>query len=154
MSPEQKADPTPRQLYRSTHNRVIAGVAGGLGEFLNLDPTLIRLGFILLTVFGGSGFLIYILMWLLIPATGSDIHLTKEHIEQNAQEIKSQAQKVIGSVQDQTSATNSAKTVALFFIFLGILFLLNNFHLVRWLSMEKLWPLILIGFGILLLRRR
>lgn len=47
-------------LHRSATNYVIAGVAGGLGEYFNIDPLVIRILFILLTIFGGSGILLYI----------------------------------------------------------------------------------------------
>jgi phage shock protein C len=46
---------------------MIAGVASGLGEFLTLDPTLIRLLFVLSLVLGGAGFLVYIVMWIVVP---------------------------------------------------------------------------------------
>lgn len=56
-----------RRLYRSNTDRVIAGVGGGLGEYLGIDPIWIRIGFVLLTVGGGAGILIYLIMWLLVP---------------------------------------------------------------------------------------
>lgn len=57
----------PKKLYRSRQERMIGGVAGGLGEYLNVDPTLMRLAFVILTFFGGSGIPIYLIMWLVIP---------------------------------------------------------------------------------------
>jgi phage shock protein C len=57
----------PKKLYRSRQERMIGGVAGGLGEYLNVDPTLMRLAFVILTFFGGSGIPIYLIMWLIIP---------------------------------------------------------------------------------------
>ena len=55
------------KLYRSRDDRMIGGVCGGLGDFFGMDPTLIRLLFVLLTLFGGSGILVYIFMWLIVP---------------------------------------------------------------------------------------
>ena len=69
----QEAPGTPPQeqpvpvLRRSTDDRVVAGVAGGLGRYLGIDPVLIRIAFVLLTVFGGSGVLLYIVGVLAIP---------------------------------------------------------------------------------------
>jgi phage shock protein PspC (stress-responsive transcriptional regulator) len=57
----------PKKLFRSRQERMIGGVAGGLGEYLNVDPTLMRLAFVILTFFGGSGIPIYLIMWLVIP---------------------------------------------------------------------------------------
>jgi phage shock protein C len=57
----------PRKLYRSQSQRMIAGVCGGLADYFNVDATLIRVLFLLLTVFGGSGLVIYIVMWIIVP---------------------------------------------------------------------------------------
>jgi phage shock protein C len=57
-----------RQLMRSTTNRMIGGVCGGLGEYSNIDPTLIRLAAVLLFFVTGPGMVIaYIIMALIIP---------------------------------------------------------------------------------------
>ena len=56
-----------RKLYRSTSNRQVAGVCGGLAEYFNLDPTLIRVLFIVLAVLGGSGVILYLAMWIIVP---------------------------------------------------------------------------------------
>jgi phage shock protein C len=56
-----------RKLFRSNVNHVIAGICGGLGEYMNVDPTIIRLVWILLTFLGGSGLLLYIIMYFVIP---------------------------------------------------------------------------------------
>lgn len=56
-----------RKLYRSRDDRMISGVCGGLGEFFGIDPTLIRIIFILLLIFGGSGLIIYLVMLLIVP---------------------------------------------------------------------------------------
>ena len=67
-SPPEAATRTDetRRLYRSTDQRVVAGVCGGLGEYLSLDPVWFRIGFVVLALAGGSGVLIYLLMWLII----------------------------------------------------------------------------------------
>jgi phage shock protein C len=56
-----------RRLYRSRSDRKLAGVCGGLAQFFNLDPTLIRVLFVVLAVLGGSGILIYLAMWIMVP---------------------------------------------------------------------------------------
>ena len=56
-----------KRLYRIRDGRVIAGVCAGLGAYFGVDPTLIRLAFALLTVFGGIGALLYLGAWLVIP---------------------------------------------------------------------------------------
>ena len=56
-----------RKLYRSTTNRQLAGVCGGLADYFNLDATLIRVLFIVLAVLGGSGVVLYLAMWIIVP---------------------------------------------------------------------------------------
>ncbi|HJU00332.1 MAG TPA: PspC domain-containing protein [Actinomycetes bacterium] len=56
-----------RKLYRSTSNRQLAGVCGGLAQYFNLDPTLIRVLFVILAVLGGSGVILYIALWIIVP---------------------------------------------------------------------------------------
>ncbi len=56
-----------KKLMRSRTNCKIAGVCGGLGDYLDLDPTLIRLVWVLLVFFGGTGVLAYIIAWIVMP---------------------------------------------------------------------------------------
>lgn len=59
-------------LRRSVTDRKVAGVAGGLGRHLNIDPTILRVAFVVLAFFGGAGFLLYGAVWLFVPEEGSD----------------------------------------------------------------------------------
>ena len=68
----------PRLLRRRTDDRVIGGVASGLGDFLNVDPLLIRIAFVGLMVFGGLGLLLYVSGWLLVPEESSDESIAEE----------------------------------------------------------------------------
>jgi phage shock protein PspC (stress-responsive transcriptional regulator) len=68
----EHADASGRILRRRSSERVIGGVAGGLGDYLNVDPLLIRIGFVGLMIFGGAGLVLYIVAWLLIPAEGHE----------------------------------------------------------------------------------
>lgn len=56
----------PKRLYKSRNNRVICGVCGGIGEYLNIDPTIIRLLMVLLG-FTASGIIIYLVAAIIIP---------------------------------------------------------------------------------------
>ncbi len=59
--------PTTRRLHRSRKDRMIAGVAGGIGQYFDIDPILVRLAFVVLTLAGGSGILFYIVAWIIMP---------------------------------------------------------------------------------------
>jgi phage shock protein C len=61
-----------KRLYRSKTDKQWAGVCGGLGEYLNIDSTLVRLVFVALTLMGGPGLVLYIIMWLVVPENPED----------------------------------------------------------------------------------
>ncbi|HYZ11326.1 MAG TPA: PspC domain-containing protein [Actinomycetota bacterium] len=72
------SEPRPaerRVLRRSRADRVIAGVCGGLGRYLGIEPVMLRIAFVLLLVTGGAGFLLYLVAWIAIPeeAEGEDL---------------------------------------------------------------------------------
>lgn len=56
-----------RRLYRSQTEKMVGGVCGGLGEVLDVDPTIIRVVFVLLAFLGGHGILLYLILWLIMP---------------------------------------------------------------------------------------
>jgi len=56
-----------KRLHRSLTDRKIAGVCGGIAEYLGWDTTLVRLLWVILTLLGGSGILIYIVLWIVMP---------------------------------------------------------------------------------------
>ncbi len=56
-----------KRLYRSTNDRMFAGVCGGIAEYLDVDPTLVRLVFAALTLMGGPGIIAYVILMLVVP---------------------------------------------------------------------------------------
>lgn len=56
-----------KKLCRSSQNKMLGGVCGGLGEYFNIDPTLIRLAMIIAIFGAGAGLVLYLLAWVLIP---------------------------------------------------------------------------------------
>jgi phage shock protein PspC (stress-responsive transcriptional regulator) len=69
-TPADHYDTVP--LRRSADDKMLAGVAGGIARYLNLDVTLVRIGIAALTLLTGAGAALYIAAWLLIPADGED----------------------------------------------------------------------------------
>lgn len=70
-----------KQLYRSRTNRKIAGICGGLGEYFQVDPTFIRILFIIVALASvGLGILAYLIMWLIIPKE-SEMHAKKKMLD-------------------------------------------------------------------------
>lgn len=56
-----------KRLYKSNENKMLCGVCGGIGEYFDIDPTLIRLAWMLLGIIGGSGIIAYIIAAIIIP---------------------------------------------------------------------------------------
>jgi phage shock protein C len=59
--------PARPQLRRSSTKKMVGGVCGGLADYSGIDPLLWRVGFVALTLAGGSGILVYLLLWVLMP---------------------------------------------------------------------------------------
>jgi phage shock protein C len=113
------------RLYRSRQDRVVAGVCGGLGHYFNVDPVLVRIGFVALTFAGGAGILVYILAAILIP-------------QATAEEDFARA--------DATSVSQGR------LVFGGLLIVVGAYLLVRefmpWFSNQIIWATILIAIGL------
>jgi phage shock protein PspC (stress-responsive transcriptional regulator) len=56
-----------KRLYRSRNDRKVVGVCAGIAEYYGWDPTMVRVGWVILTLLGGSGILLYLIMWLVMP---------------------------------------------------------------------------------------
>jgi phage shock protein PspC (stress-responsive transcriptional regulator) len=70
--------PQVKRLERSSSSRVVAGVSGGLGRYFDLNPAVFRLGFVVLTLLGGAGLLVYLTAVLVIPDEGKDASIAAE----------------------------------------------------------------------------
>ena len=116
-----------KRLYRSRTNSMIAGICGGLGEYFNVDPTILRVVAVLLAFADGVGLLAYLIGWIIIPR--------RPYMEE------------VVVPPEKTKLSIYLPGLAL--IFVGLIFLLNN--LVRWFAFHYLWPLILIVIGIVML---
>jgi phage shock protein PspC (stress-responsive transcriptional regulator) len=133
---------TVNKLYRSQTDRVIAGVAGGLGEYFKIDSSLIRILFVVITLFGGSGILLYLILWLIIPAREEDEDI-RENIKNNFQEIKTQTQSLA-----MASNFDSRRWAGVILIVIGLVFLLENLGFFAPFLVRKFWPLILVIIGL------
>ncbi len=148
----------PKRLYRSKTDRQISGVCGGLAQYFGVDATLVRLVFLLMLIFGGSGFIIYIIMAIVVPEEGSTARTPDEVIHANTQELADKARDFGKGIELGASSSSSPDTArtgqqgalifGLILIVLGGMFLLQN--LLR-INFSQFWPLILIVIGIAML---
>jgi phage shock protein PspC (stress-responsive transcriptional regulator) len=72
-----------KELHRSSDDRIIAGVAGGLGRYFDISPTFFRIGFVILTLVGGAGILLYVAAALVIPEEGRSDSIVSEALRRH-----------------------------------------------------------------------
>lgn len=142
-----------KKLQRSSTDALLAGVAGGLGEYFEIDPTLIRLAFVLITLFGGSGIIAYLVLWLVIPKNGNKTDDYEETIKVNADEIKQKAEYWVDEIKDHSPKIHSRLNFGWLMVCMGVIFLLSNFGFFRFFRWDIWWPVIVIGVGLFLLGR-
>jgi phage shock protein C len=135
------------RLTRSRSDVVVAGVCGGLGRYLRIDPVLVRLFFVLLALGSGVGVLLYIVLWVVIPRQGAGEAATAETMRAAGEEVRQNLQQ---------PNPNAGVAVGIGLIVLGALFLLKSLDLawMRWLSFDMLWPLLLVAAGLALIWRQ
>lgn len=104
---------TPARLTRSNDDRLLGGVAGGLAAFLGLDPTIVRVGFVLLTFFGGSGIVLYAVLWLIVPPDDDELRAVDESIRAGVGEIRDAAKGLAGDVRSGWRREDDAASSAI-----------------------------------------
>ena len=78
MSTSETQSASIKELHRSRDERILAGVAGGLGRYFDITPTFFRIGFAILALVGGAGLLLYVAAWLVIPDEGESDSIVSE----------------------------------------------------------------------------
>jgi len=79
---------SPRRIYRSKNDKVIAGVCGGIAQYFSIDPVWIRLAAVLLVLADGIGVILYIIAWILIPENPNQKKSNKTAAEKVVEDIK------------------------------------------------------------------
>ena len=83
MSTSETQSASIKELHRSQDDRILAGVAGGLGRYFDISPTFFRIGFAILTLVGGAGILLYVAAWLVIPDEGESDSIVSEALRRH-----------------------------------------------------------------------
>ncbi|OIP95313.1 hypothetical protein AUK40_06125 [Candidatus Wirthbacteria bacterium CG2_30_54_11] len=136
-----------KKLYRSRDDQIIGGVCGGIAEYFDLDPSLVRIIAAVLVLAGGAGLLAYLVAWVVIPERPKDSKEPGTSIGRTASETtdsKTPVQK--DGSRDQN------------FLFGAILICIGGVYLIKdlipWLSLARFWPVLLIVIGAALLVKR
>ena len=95
------------RLMRVRNEQMIAGVCAGLAKYFATDVTLVRLGFVLLTVFGvGATIPLYIILWIVLPAEGTPVGTTQQSLQSGLDEMKNQFQVAATKVKQSFQPQN------------------------------------------------
>jgi len=150
-----------RKLYRSRSERMICGVCGGLANYFDMDPTIVRIIFVLLALANGAGILIYIIMAIVVPLKGSKVSTSKEVIKENVEEIKETASELGQEIRSTFEKTDDEETsnkirrrrnmLGFALIIIGVIIMLSTLNLFRWISWGYIWPAIIIAVGLLII---
>ena len=138
------------RLYRSTSDKVLGGVCGGLGDYLNMDPVIVRVIFVLLFIFGGSGLLVYIIMWIVIPERPFMFGQANPEEPVNPGDPSNPENPYTSDPENSSGRTNTSLIAGLVLIAFGLLFLVDR--LIPMLHIWDFWPLLLVGAGVLLIK--
>jgi len=130
----------PKRLYRSKRERVFAGVCGGIAEYLDVDPTLIRLAWFIFILMAGTGILAYFVAMIIIPEN------PKEKAPKRKEPTKEEYE-----VKNYDDERKGALIGGMILLLIGFFFLANNFGLMVWMDWGVFWPVILIVIGLMII---
>ena len=149
------------RLERSTTNKVIAGVCGGIAEYLQVDPTLVRVFFAIATLItAGLGFLGYLVLLVMMPLPGKPAPFVANSAapaassEPGSSGVDATVPTPIVHVEDPVTAERRRATFGYFLVAIGVVFLLANLGAFRIVRFDLVWPLVFVGAGVLLLAQR
>ncbi|KUK79205.1 MAG: Uncharacterized protein XD95_0549 [Microgenomates bacterium 39_7] len=133
-----------------------------MANYIGIDSALIRIIFIFLTLAGGSGIILYLVMWLVVPKQSAlnQEPLSKESLEENAKEIESKAKEAVSSIKNSNKAKQSSGSeksteqrsnwLGIGLVIIGALLLMQNLQII---DRGMFWPLALMLIGIMILLR-
>jgi phage shock protein PspC (stress-responsive transcriptional regulator) len=120
-----------KRLYRSRTKKVIAGIGGGLGNYLDIDPVIIRVIIVLITIFHGVGLIIYIILWIVIPDEPYDLNFADskfgENVPNDAEKEHEKFENLAENMSSPPKSSNSRIIVGVILILIGLVFLSERF---------------------------
>jgi phage shock protein C len=143
-----------KRLYRSRTNKMLAGVCGGLGEYMQINPTIVRIVFVMLFLQGMGG-LIYLVLWFILPY--QDEPDSPEQKVYGSSGFASRASAMGQDLQQSLSRPNPdfIKYIGIGLIASGVFLVLERLDIrwLGWFNSSVLWSLLLIAGGAILLYR-
>lgn len=135
-----------RRLYRSNDDKMVAGVCGGIGDYLNIDSIWIRLILVILIFMEGVGLLAYVILWILMPENPKHKNSERTIVEEKVHEV---SQRISERKVEKNHSSNYIG--GLFLIAIGGIFLFDEFLPQNiW---DYAWPVVIIVIGVALIMR-
>jgi phage shock protein C len=136
-----------KKLFRKPVGAMLGGVSSGLGEYLGIDPLFIRLFFVLWAVTGGSAYLVYLILWAVMPVEGD---LAPMNLDGRIKQVGREISEVARHPNPQLVIFAGVGLIGM-----GIFFILQQvgFPWSGWFRWELIWPVVLVLAGIALLIR-
>jgi len=145
------------RLYRSSDDKMIAGVCGGLARYLRIDAILVRLFFLVLGIASGVGIPVYLIMWVIVPYEGAGTIGSPDTVRTGADELSARARNMGEEMREAFTAPNPQAGIIIggALIFFGVVALLRALDIpwLGWLRFSVLWPALLIVAGAVLIWR-
>ncbi len=145
------------RLRKSERERVLFGVSGGLGEYFELDPVFVRVGFIALCFAGGIGVVLYLALAIVMPRADAPERTPAATVQDNVAHIAGEtidAGRRLGAAVGPVTTERRRSGLGILLIAVGAIILLANIGIFFWWRWDIFWAALLIGAGILMLKRR
>ena len=145
------------RLERSRTNRVISGVCGGIAEYLDIDATLVRVVMVILAFPFGVGVLIYFLLLFLMPNPGEAPPFVRPVATDQTAVVDPAADPAaarVARVADPAEMERRRNGLGLLLVAVGIVFMLGNVGVFRFIDWHFIWPLVLIAVGVYFIAQR
>ena len=133
-----------KQLFRSRENKMIAGVCGGVAEYFNIDPTIVRIVWVLFTLTYGLGLIAYIVAAIIIPEKGVDNYAQGQNYAYTNTDANKSTENQNGSI-NKVNNKNSNLFIGGVLVVAGLLLTARQY--LRWIDFKLVWPVILILIG-------
>ncbi len=139
------------RLYRSRKTRVLGGVCGGFAEYFNLDPVLVRIIFVIISLINGLGILLYIILWIVLPEESFEhaYGIKPETPPPESTQTSSDSGQASPPFEFPQQRTNGKVIFGIILIVVGLLFFAGKVF--PFFDFEDVFPLILIIIGAVLI---
>jgi phage shock protein C len=142
-----------KKLYRDEHRKTIGGVCAGLADYFDIDIAIVRALFLLTFIFMGTGLMVYIVLWIVLPKKGYNAfnpgvdYRVPPQDPFNPFSGAPQADNAFGYQPTKKGASRAGLIIGVVLIFIGASFLLHELRLFQYWHFGKLWPAVLVIAG-------